>query len=299
MANVYCEYCDVYIHRNSVWKHNKSDRHINNLRYEQIDNYNDIVEIPEWLFREKRVRQFVNPFRLNIPLKNEYNVILINHSPIDLNSELKVVAKANQYINKYHINNIVKQLSIKYGELINQFKFKIRFYANVRYLKNQEDEPPEIENHYVGVDIIDNSTRLQLNDIDIMSELDNEIDRRDMEGSGWNVQGINHLKIYFHKTNPINGRTYIKFPIRSNAILNIQNNDSYCFLWSILASIHPTNKDPQRVSKYVPYKNELNINDIDFTNGMRITDITKFENLNNQLSINVFEYSTDEDNDFK
>ena len=132
-----------------------------------------------------------------------------------------------------------------------------------------------------------------------MTGLDNEIENRDMEGSGWNVQGINHLKIYFHKTNPINGQTYVKFPIRTNSILNIQNNDTYCFLWSILANLHPVNKDPQRVCKYIPYRNELYINDIDFTNGMRIIDIPKFENLNNQLAINVFEYSTDEDNDYK
>ena len=132
-----------------------------------------------------------------------------------------------------------------------------------------------------------------------MTELDNEIETRDMEGSGWNVQGINHLKIYFHKTNPINGQTYVKFPIRSNAILNIQNNDTYCFLWGILDSIHPVNENPQRVSKYIPYQNELNITDIDFSNGMKIPDIDKFENLNNQLSINVFEYTTDDDNDYK
>ena len=299
MVYVYCEYCRVNMHKNSLWKHNKSDKHINNLRYVRIDNYNDIIEIPPWLFREKRVREFVNPFRLKKPLSDQYNVILIHHNPIDLNSELKVVGKANQYINKYHINNITNQLSIKYGELIRQFQFKIRFYANVKYLLNHEDEPPEEVNHYVGVDIIHILTRLQLNDIDIMTDLDNEIENRDMEGSGWNVQGINHLKIYFHKTNPINGRTYIEFPIRTNAILNIQNNDSYCFLWSILASIHPVNKDPQRVSKYITYKNELNIADIDFSNGMRITDIDKFERLNNQLSINVFEYSEDEDNDYK
>ena len=31
---------------------------------------------------------------------------------------------------------------------------------------------------------------------------------------------------------------------------------------------------------------------------MRITDIPKFENLNNTLSKNVFENSTDEDNDY-
>ena len=295
---VYCEICNVHIHKNSIWKHNKSDKLINNLRYEQIDNYNDVVEIPEWLFRENRVRNFVNPFRLKKPLSDRYNVILIHHNPIDLNSELKVVAKANQYINQFHINNIVKQMSIKYGELIRQFKFKIKIFANVRYLKDQEDEPTEEFNHHIAIPIIDNLTRIQLNDLDISTSLDNEIYRREMEGSAWNLQGINHLKIYFHKTNVMNGMTYVKFPIRTNSILNVQNMDTYCFLWSILANIHPVNKDPQRVSKYIAYKNELNINDIDFTNGMRITDIDKFENLNNQLAINVFQYST-EDNDHK
>ena len=93
--------------------------------------------------------------------------------------------------------------------------------------------------------------------------------------------------------------TYVEFPLRTNAILNIQNIDRFCFLWIILASIHPVNKDPERVSKYMPYKNELNITDLDFSNGMRITDIDRFEKLNNQLSINVFEYSKDEDNDYK
>ena len=142
-------------------------------------------------------------------------------------------------------------------------------------------------------------TRLQLNDIDIMTDLDSEIENRDMDGSGWNIQGISQIKIYFHKTNAINGMTYVEFPLRTNAILKIQNNERYCFLWSILASVHPVNKDPQRVSKYMPYKNELNITDIDFSNGMRITDIDRFEKLNNQLSIKVFEYSKDEDNDYK
>ena len=67
---------------------------------------------------------------------------------------------------------------------------------------------------------------------------------------------------------------------------------------SILACLHPVNENPHRVSKYIPYKNELNIANIDFSNGMKITDIDKFEKLNNQLSINVFEYSKEDDNDY-
>ena len=47
MNSVHCEICNVYVHKNSPWKQKKSDKHINNQRYEQIDNYEDIVEIPE------------------------------------------------------------------------------------------------------------------------------------------------------------------------------------------------------------------------------------------------------------
>ena len=190
-------------------------------------------------------------------------------------------------------------MSIKYGELIKQFKFKIKVFANVRYEKQPEDEPTEVINHHIPIEIIDNLTGIQLNILDVGTSLDNEIQRREMEESGWGLQGINHLKIYFHKTNALNGMTYIKFPIRTNSIRNIQNVDTYCFLWSILASIHPVDKSPQRVSKYEPYRDELNINDIDFTKGMSIVDIPRFERLNPTLSINVFEYSTEEDKDYK
>ena len=110
-----------------------------------------------------------------------------------------------------------------------------------------------------------------------------------MERSGWNLQS----------TNALNGMTYVKLPIRSNSILNIQNIDRYCFLWSILANIHPVDKSPQRVSKFEPYRDELNITNIEFTTGMRIVDIPRFEKLNPTLSKNTFEYSSKEDNDHK
>ena len=173
------------------------NKHINNLRYEQIDNYTDIFKIPEWLFKDKRVRGFINPFQLKKPLSDQYNVILIQHNPIDLNFELKVNGKYNQYISQYHINNIVKQMSIKYGEVIKQFKIKIKDYANVRYEKYSEDEPTEVTNHHIHIEIIDNLTKIQINDLDVMSSLDNEIQKREMGGSGWNLQGNNYPKKKF------------------------------------------------------------------------------------------------------
>ena len=110
-----------------------------------------------------------------------------------------------------------------------------------------------------------------------------------MQGNGWNLQGINYLKIYFLKTNALNRMTYDKIPIRTNSILKTQDIDTYCFLWSISASIYPVDKDPQRVSNYQPYRDELNIINVGFTNAMRIVDIPRFEKLNPTLAINVFQ----------
>ena len=82
-----------------------------------MNSYDDIVEKPEWLHREKRLRKFSNSFHLKTPLSGQYNVLLNHHNAIDLNSELKVVGKFNQNITQVHLNNIVKQMAIKYGEL--------------------------------------------------------------------------------------------------------------------------------------------------------------------------------------
>ena len=87
----------------------------------------------------------------------------------------------------------------------------------------------------------------------------------------------------------MNGSNSVKIPWRLNGILNVENNDKHCFLWSILAYLHPCNNNhPNRVSNYRHYFNELNIQGFDFTNGFRCSDVHKFYELNN-LSVNIFE----------
>ena len=87
----------------------------------------------------------------------------------------------------------------------------------------------------------------------------------------------------------MNGSNYIKIPLRSNAILNVENNDKYCFLWSILAYLYPCNNHhPNRVSNSKQKFNELNIQGFDFSKGFKCSDVRKFNELNN-LSVNIFE----------
>ena len=118
-----------------------------------------------------------------------------------------------------------------------------------------------------------------------------------MKESGWIFDKITSMKISFHRTRELNGTSYVKIPLRSSAILNVQNNDKYCFIWSILASVQPCENDhPNRVSNYKQYSNELNINDFDFTNGFKCSDMHRFEKLKN-LSINIYELNFYQDGD--
>ena len=87
----------------------------------------------------------------------------------------------------------------------------------------------------------------------------------------------------------MSGSNYVKIPLRSNAVLNNESNDKYCFIWSILAWIHPCNNyHPNRVSNDKQYSDELKIQGFNFTNGFMCSDSHKFNELNN-LSVNIFE----------
>ena len=134
-----------------------------------------------------------------------------------------------------------------------------------------------------------NLTESDLNKIDIIAPLEHQIQQQEMKDSGWRFDKIISMTVYFFKTGDINDSNYVKIPLRSNAILNIENNDKYCFLWSILAYLHPCKKNhPNRVTNYRQNFIESNIQDFDFTNGLRCSDIHRFNELNN-LSVNILE----------
>ena len=85
--------------------------------------------------------------------------------------------------------------------------------------------------------------------------------------------------------------------LRSSALINNKNNDIHCFIWSILASLHPCENDhANRVSNYKQYFDELNIEGFDSTIGFKCSDMHRFGKLNN-LSITVYELSFYQDGD--
>ncbi len=107
-------------------------------------------------------------------------------------------------------------------------------------------------------------------------------------GSGWNIDEILFIDIHILKSDPLKASSYIDLPSvikNRKAVINIKNKDNKCFLWSILAHLHPPHFHDERVSHYKKYENTLNTKDLKFP--MALNDIPKFEKMNN-LSVNVY-----------
>ncbi len=108
------------------------------------------------------------------------------------------------------------------------------------------------------------------------------------EGSGWVLDEILHLDLSMAQYTPLKGSSYIPRPSKlktKKGIINIKNNDNKCFMWSILAGIHPVCRDAEKLHHYQQFQDELDFSGIEFP--VTIDKIGKFEQQNN-ISINVF-----------
>ena len=147
------------------------------------------------------------------------------------------------------------------------------------------------------------STAAAVNDHDIieqlaeaMQEVYKHSQEFQAEGSGWTLDQVLSLAVHTVAYQPLMGNSYMELPEfikKKRAVLNIENKDNKCILWSILAHMHPMEwyDNPKRVSKYRPYEHEINMAGVSYPTP--IQDVRKVEN-QNDLSINVFGYDPED-----
>ena len=231
----------------------------------------------------------INPYYfIDETLKIAFKFNLESHNINHANSILTITPNLPEFgIDIRYINKIIKEFSVIYARLINQYKFKYHTSFSASFYKiNEEDQRNNETELFINLKINHNITQFHIDIIDVRSQLEHQIQVEESKESG---DKINSMKRFFFKTGELNGSSYVKFPLRSSAISNIQKNDKYCFIWSILASLLPCENDhPNRVSNYNQYFNELNIDGFDFTNGFKCSDMNRLEKLN-ILSLNLFE----------
>ena len=131
---------------------------------------------------------------------------------------------------------------------------------------------------------------------EMIKEIFNNLSIYQKNGSGWYFKEVVRLEIHIVEYKPLRGGYYIPLPeniMRKKAIINMQNKDDKCFLWSILRYLHPIQMNEARLTDLKKYENDLKFYEIKFP--VSLKDITKFEKLNPDIpGINVF--SLNEDN---
>jgi hypothetical protein len=108
------------------------------------------------------------------------------------------------------------------------------------------------------------------------------------ERSGWVLDEILHLNLSIAQYTPVKGSSYIPLPSKlktKKAIINVKNMDNKCFMWSVLAVLHPASQHVYRLNHYKEFENELDFTGIEFP--VTVDKIGKFEKQNN-ISVNVF-----------
>ncbi|XP_071055954.1 uncharacterized protein [Onthophagus taurus] len=132
-----------------------------------------------------------------------------------------------------------------------------------------------------------------INVYDVYEEFVDEIKTKMSEfqerDSGWTLVEILFMEINCNEYNPTRACSFIDLPITikaKKAVINVQNNDNYCFAWAITSALYPPTGLPQRVSSYPHFSDTcMDYNNLEFPVGIR--EIPRFEEHNN-ISINLY-----------
>nr|ALF45535.1 zinc finger protein-Y2 [Rhodnius prolixus] len=118
------------------------------------------------------------------------------------------------------------------------------------------------------------------------AKLLSEMQEFETSGSGWKLESVVARVLRLTKYRPLGGRAYIPLPKEiadKKAIINVPNNDDYCFKYAILC--RQLKKPQLNLTLYNKLHHCYNFNNISFPTPLK--DIPRFEKDNN-VSINVY-----------
>ena len=100
------------------------------------------------------------------------------------------------------------------------------------------------------------------------------------------------LHLHTVKYEPLGGSFYIPLPdflAAKKAIINLKKEDDECFEWAITRALNPVEKHAERIDKQLRETSKV-LNWESLKLPINLIDITKFENHNFSISVNVFGY---------
>ena len=178
------------------------------------------------------------------------------------------------------------------GELEKKKSIKISYSLSVEFHQ-------AVDESFITVPplVLNTLPREVLEDVDLeemialfYQDILDKIDTSEKDGSGWVLHQLIRLDLHIYHFDPLRASAYLRLPkwiYSKRAVVNVKNDDAYCFVWAVLACLYSdqVQRDRERVMYYVPYFSEINLHGIQMP--MRVCDIVKFER-NNNISISVY-----------
>ena len=130
--------------------------------------------------------------------------------------------------------------------------------------------------------------------VNVGKQLNNNIEVYELCGSGWVLHRIVALDTTIWKLDPLRASSYHELPkwiIDKRAVINVKNNDQFCFKWSVLAGLHQPTINRNLTSSYTGYEKNYDFSGLTFPVSLRKIKI--FEDKNN-VSINVYSIEGEE-----
>jgi len=291
-GNLYCTLCNKQLQTPRGYKsHLNSRMHLQNVERHDTSNItrmNEYINYLKTLPTDIEVKRVFDDYSYS-----EYKKVfsVIDEPEVDVrflfNDEHDVYDETAEtdetfYDILYNFYNIFRK------------SFKCYMNVEVRYTKTGPDGNIEeiIQGHFSKTQEIHNVEDIEPIFEIMIIKLKDAILEAQLRESGWKLVKVISKKLVINKYKNNTGGSYIPLPFSSPQIINIQNDDQYCFLWSVIAHLHPAQYHKERISHY---NKEEYLYEFDLSDGLDefpydYNKLTKFHKKNKDLiEVNVFE----------
>ena len=286
----YCKKCNTFMPLSDKSNHLNSDEHKNKTKQQREATQIWCEDCGKYISNSRHFQSEIHTLRSqNNAINNTLHGVGTN-----VGTGVEIIVNEKTYI-KLRVNptnHLEEQINdLLKTSFFTRYKFQLSYLAKFSKIVNGEEN---VFHKWVKSDFNYNHTQIAAahafgTNPNIHNILMQKLDDEQLEGSGFVLNGIVNVIMEVYKVNDIQASSWVELPEKyknNKSIINIKNDDQYCFLWCILAHLFPVEDHKNRTSSYSMNLNKLISNGLEFP--MKIKDIPKFENLNN-LNVNVFE----------
>jgi len=125
----------------------------------------------------------------------------------------------------------------------------------------------------------------------LQANLEHNAEQWNKRGSNFNIERMSRFVLSVPPYRPLHGSTFVPTPeflAKKHCLVNIQNNDEKCIVWSVLSALYPPTHNPHGLTNYIDYEHSLNVEGLNFP--IQTNHIPIFEKLNPSTSVKVLAF---------